>query len=272
MLKETVSGIVALHNFSPPILHRDLKTLNVLVTADLQCKVCDFGLSRFATDVETLLKCRGTLAYIASEVYHQKGFFPASDIYSIAIMMWEVVNRAITGEYLRPYHDIKMEFVILTQAHQKGRRPPLPDILPNSFRDLITLCWDPDYEKRPDAKKLLSLLQQLHDEYHMNLESWDKVCYATKTKVEKVKNEEVQVNIPLTVSLPLPVAIGQTEQSVSSARLPLPLSVSGAQLTDQNGASSARLPHMRPQLLKLGGGSISRATARAAMGINISNG
>jgi serine/threonine protein kinase len=135
MLDETVSGIAALHSFDPAILHRDLKTLNVLVNAQYNCKVCDFGLSRFSTgsNVDTLLKCRGTLAYIAYEVYQQKGFFPQSDIYSLGIMIWEVIQRAINGQYLRPFHDIKMEFVILTQAHQRNRRPVIPESLPNSF-------------------------------------------------------------------------------------------------------------------------------------------
>jgi serine/threonine protein kinase len=246
MLEETVSGIVALHNFNPSILHRDLKTLNVLVTAENKCKVCDFGLSRFATgsNVDTLLKCRGTLAYIASEVYNQKGFFPQSDVYSLAIMMWEVVNRTITGQYLRPYHDIKMEFVILTQAHTRNRRPPLPDTLPNSFRDLITLCWDADHLKRPDANQLLLELQKLRAEYYKNRDTWDKVCYATKSRVPQP-----------------PVIILETV---------VPNSVVPVEQNGLNTSSTGRtlLRPDKPQLRHGGGGSVSKATAMAALGLN----
>jgi len=246
MLEETVSGIVALHNFSPPILHRDLKTLNVLVTADYKCKVCDFGLSRFATDVETLLKCRGTLAYIAPEVYNQKGFFPQSDVYSLAIMMWEVVYRAITGQYLRPYHEIKMEFVILTQAHQKGRRPPLPDTLPNSFRDLITLCWDPDYQKRPEANQLLEQLNHLHMEYHQNKENWDRFCHFLKNRPNPERAE-------LIIPSPLQVSTGASESSIGTTLV------------------SGRSTNPRPPLRHGGGGSVSK-TALSELGVNVSNG
>jgi len=183
MLEETIAGIVALHTHDPPIFHRDLKTLNVLVTADYKCKVCDFGLSRYSTPSNkgTLLKCRGTLAYIAKEVYAQQGFFPQSDVYSIAFMMWEVVNRAVTGQYIRPFHDIKVEFSILMQAHQRNRRPIIPDNVPASLKELIIRSWDGDYQKRPDAKKLLDELIVIRQEYERNRDEWDKICHYTST-------------------------------------------------------------------------------------------
>lgn len=72
MLEQTISGIKALHSHDPPVLHRDLKTLNVLVTSEYKCKVCDFGLSRYNTssNQDTLRQCRGTLAYVAKEFSH----------------------------------------------------------------------------------------------------------------------------------------------------------------------------------------------------------
>jgi serine/threonine protein kinase len=232
MLEETVAGIVALHSFNPPILHRDLKTLNVLVTADNKCKVCDFGLSRFDTgsNVDTLLKCRGTLAYVAYEVYQQQGFFPQSDVYSLAIVMWEVVNRCITGEYLRPYHDIKMEFVILTQAHQRNRRPALPETVPNSLKELITICWDADYKKRPDAKVLHQQLIRIHQEYNQNKEYWSSICHYTKN--------------------PPPVVPTVT---VNGEAVPME-------------TRSEVIPE-RPKLRRGGGGSVSPSSALSLMGV-----
>ena len=66
---QTAMGLLALHSHVPPILHRDLKSLNILVTRDdrgrMRLKICDFGLSR--TDVgsnfKTLNKLRGTYTY-----------------------------------------------------------------------------------------------------------------------------------------------------------------------------------------------------------------
>jgi len=191
MLEETTMAISALHNYNPPILHRDLKTLNVLVTADYKCKVCDFGLSRLetASNVKTLLKCRGTYAYIACEVYQQKGYFKQSDVYSLAIIMWEFVNRIVTGEYMRPYQDIKMEFQILVQAHTKNKRPVIPPAVPDFFRDTITAAWQPDHTKRPDADQLLVRLEEIKQEYKQNREKWDALCKNKKTK-EQIEEKE----------------------------------------------------------------------------------
>jgi tRNA A-37 threonylcarbamoyl transferase component Bud32 len=59
-------GVEALHSRSPPVVHRDLKTLNLLVDSQMQLKVSDFGLSRFLLNAEqqtTLAKLRGTYTY-----------------------------------------------------------------------------------------------------------------------------------------------------------------------------------------------------------------
>jgi len=179
MIEETIAGIVVLHSHVPLILHRDLKTLNVLVTNDYRCKVCDFGLSRYNTssNQDTLQKCRGTLAYVAKEVYLQEGFFPQSDVYSLAILIWEIIQRTVTGSYLRPFHEIKIEFGILTQAHQRGKRPIIPENTPNSLKQIIITSWDEDYRKRPDATSLLQIIKRIHEEYKTNRNEWDKLCH-----------------------------------------------------------------------------------------------
>lgn len=65
-MDQTVKGLLALHSHNPPIMHRDLKSLNLLVTGDMKIKLCDFGLSRFNTvdNVQTLQRIRGTYAYV----------------------------------------------------------------------------------------------------------------------------------------------------------------------------------------------------------------
>jgi serine/threonine protein kinase len=49
---DITAGVAVLHMHDPEILHRDLKSLNVLVSKDWDCKVADFGLSRFNVDSE----------------------------------------------------------------------------------------------------------------------------------------------------------------------------------------------------------------------------
>lgn len=94
-------------------------------------------------------------------------------------MIWEVIQRTITGQYLRPYHKVTFEFTILNLAHNKGERPVIPEVTPDSFKQLITTCWNVDYTKRPNATKLLDMIYNIHKEYNQNREEWDKICNYT---------------------------------------------------------------------------------------------
>lgn len=80
--KETVDGIKYLHEFTPQIVHRDIKTLNLLVTENYSIKVADFGLSRYTNSestTSTLAKLRGTYCYTAPEVYFGHPYSVKSD-------------------------------------------------------------------------------------------------------------------------------------------------------------------------------------------------
>jgi len=183
MLEEIVKGIQCLHNYNPPVMHRDLKTLNVLVTKDFLCRLADFGLSRFDTisNLATLAKCRGTYAYTAPEAMDTQNFrfTVKSDIYSIAVMIWEFVQRCAAGQYKRPYYDLQgvvMEFTILVQASKFNKRPKMPDKCPPSLVKLITETWAKDINVRPDANQLLERLETIHKEYKDNKATWDAIA------------------------------------------------------------------------------------------------
>eukprot|EP01128_Nolandella_sp_AFSM9_P000684 TRINITY_DN10825_c0_g1_i1.p1 TRINITY_DN10825_c0_g1~~TRINITY_DN10825_c0_g1_i1.p1 ORF type:complete len:823 (-),score=218.56 TRINITY_DN10825_c0_g1_i1:212-2566(-) len=176
MLEEVVRGIKSLHESNPPIMHRDLKTLNVLVTSDFHCKLCDFGLARFDTssNLGTLKNCRGTYAYIAPEVYAGKKFTLASDFYAVSIMTWEFVYRIINGKYLAPFKEfakIKMDFQILVQASMMDLRPTIPASFPHP--EFISDVWNKDPTKRPTTTQWLEQLDIIKAEYQKNPKKWD---------------------------------------------------------------------------------------------------
>jgi len=198
MLQHIVKGIQVLHNHKPPIMHRDLKTLNVLVTADFSCRVADFGLSRFDTTtwIDTLKKCRGTYAYIAPEVYDAKKYTVQADIYSVAIMIWEFVSRCTKGIYLRPYQEFNLqhEFQILMQAAKVKKRPTIPTTCPPSLNAVISDCWNHDQSKRPDTNILLQRLEEIQGEYQAKTEEWDKLLGKPPKQVTEKKEQEDEEN------------------------------------------------------------------------------
>jgi len=177
---DTLRGLLCLHSWKPQIVHRDLKTLNLLVDNNWIVKVCDFGLSRFTAGNEenlaTLGKLRGTYAYCAPEVYFGKTYSPKADIYSMGIILWEMAFRVITQEYEQPYAEypqLCFDFQIIIQSAKKDLRPTIPSTCPASYRTAITRCWDPDPEKRPESTELMQICQDLLKEYESNRETWD---------------------------------------------------------------------------------------------------
>merc|ERR1711871_1484218 len=110
---DTMKGLTCLHYWKPVIVHRDLKTLNLLVDENYLVKVSDFGLSRFSgaevpdKNQETLGKLRGTYAYCAPEVYFGQLYSPAADIFSMGVILWEMAYRCIMREYQQPYSEYK---------------------------------------------------------------------------------------------------------------------------------------------------------------------
>jgi len=178
--KDMVLGIQTLHNWKPQIVHRDLKSLNLLVTKKWQTKVADFGLSRFNTDsnLQTLVKMRGTFAYCAPEVYFGEQFGTKSDIYSIGVVIWELATRCVKGHYERPYAEFKnlqFDFQIIIQTAKKGLRPTLDPNIPQGFKDLITVLLSHEASKRPECDGILKSLEDLESQYQGNKADWDKL-------------------------------------------------------------------------------------------------
>jgi len=180
---ETTRGINILHLWKPPIVHRDLKTLNLLLDKDLTIKVCDFGLSRhtpkegeeLTESDQTLQKLRGTYAYTAPEMYYSKNYTAKADVYSIGIILWEMSTCLIHGKLQRPYSeftDIKYDYQIIYQVAQQGRRPTISPHCPKPMSDLIELCWAQEPEDRPTAAGVIDALKILKKTYKKKKSKW----------------------------------------------------------------------------------------------------
>ena len=97
---DTARGMNYLHQQKPPIIHRDLKTHNLLVDRHWQVKVCDFGLSRITSQNQTMTAC-GTPSWTAPEVLRNERYTTKADIYGFGIVVWEMFARAdpFPGEF-----------------------------------------------------------------------------------------------------------------------------------------------------------------------------
>lgn len=89
-------GMAYLHSATPTIVHRDLKSPNLLVDENFTVKICDFGLARVKenTFVQTINGCAGTPNWMAPEVLRNEKFTEKADVFSMGVILWEVSDRS----------------------------------------------------------------------------------------------------------------------------------------------------------------------------------
>jgi serine/threonine protein kinase len=182
VLRQVLQAVNDLHTHQPQIVHRDLKSLNLLVDKDWNIKVCDFGLSRQTEEgdlntLSTLYKLRGTYGYTAPELYNKGMCTNKADVFSLGVIIWEILVRVLNGQYVRPYSDhpeYKFDFQLLVAVAKKGVRPTVPPNCPEEFKIMLSSCWNELPEKRPDCGFLLIQVNMIKGrEYNKNKQKWD---------------------------------------------------------------------------------------------------
>jgi serine/threonine protein kinase len=146
---QIASAFEYLHEQSPAVIHRDLKSNNVLLTSELQVKVCDFGL------VGTSVTAAGTPAYMAPELLKSGLFSKKVDVYAFAVLLWEMFTQSVPfGQW--EVRDIR-DYVVA------GNRLKLPHSgFPKQCGMLIERCWEQDPERRPEFKNVGIALGRIH--------------------------------------------------------------------------------------------------------------
>lgn len=154
------NALVYLHSLSPVVLHRDLKSLNVLLTEDLQAKVSDFGLSRETSFDETMTSGVGTLLWTAPEVLRGERYSEKADIYSFGVVLAELDTCLPPYAYSQGRKNKgknDMDWVPLIASGRAS--PPFRPDCPRALRDLAAQCLDQDPNKRPPAMQIVYLLR-----------------------------------------------------------------------------------------------------------------
>ena len=148
---EIAYGMNYLHGFKPPILHRDLKSMNVLLDRNCTVKLADFGNTR--TFQIQMTKQKGTFQWMAPEVIKGNTYSESSDVFSFGIIMNELVTR------IPPYHGTDKKDVAKKVVNNPEYRPPYNEKkVPKDWVDIMTKCWQHDPKKRPNFGEVIDLL------------------------------------------------------------------------------------------------------------------
>ncbi|KAH8505787.1 hypothetical protein Peur_044891 [Populus x canadensis] len=155
MAYDVAKGMNYLHKRNPPIVHRDLKSPNLLVDKKYTVKVCDFGLSRFKANTFLSSKsAAGTPEWMAPEVLRDELSNEKSDVYSFGVILWELATMQ------QPWSNLNAAQVVAAVGF-KGKRLEIPRDLNPHVAALIEACWANEPWKRPSFASIMDSLRSL---------------------------------------------------------------------------------------------------------------
>ncbi|KAG0254926.1 hypothetical protein DFQ27_006576, partial [Actinomortierella ambigua] len=149
--QEVVRGLAFIHH--QDVLHRDLKSMNVLLTRHMEVKLCDFGVAtvKIRSASKSTTSTKGTLRWMAPELLVAKPKYSTkSDMFALGMVMWELAANCTI-----PFKD-QLSSVTVMGLVQNGEREVLPDDTPPDFRQWVERCWAQDPAKRPDAREMVT--------------------------------------------------------------------------------------------------------------------
>ncbi|GMI90403.1 SUGAR-INSENSITIVE 1, CONSTITUTIVE TRIPLE RESPONSE 1 [Hibiscus trionum] len=155
MALDVAKGMNYLHQLKPPIVHRDLKSPNLLVDSNYTVKVGDFGLSR--SKENTFLSSKtaaGTPEWMAPEVLCDENSNEKSDVYSFGVVLWELMTLQQPWKQLNPPQ-------VVAAVGFKGKRLEIPRNVNRVVASLIELCWAHEPSKRPPFSYVIECLNKV---------------------------------------------------------------------------------------------------------------
>lgn len=155
MALDVAKGMNYLHSSTPVIVHRDLKSPNLLVDKNWVVKVCDFGLSRMKHN--TFLSSRstaGTAEWMAPEVLRNEPSNEKCDVYSFGVILWELTTLQ------QPWGGMNPMQVVGAVGFQH-RQLDIPNDMDPMIADIIRQCWHTDPKLRPSFSDIMTALKTL---------------------------------------------------------------------------------------------------------------
>ncbi|XP_065851866.1 probable receptor-like protein kinase At2g42960 [Euphorbia lathyris] len=196
VLLGTAKALAYLHEaIEPKVIHRDIKSSNILIDDEFNAKVSDFGLAKLLDSGESHITTRvmGTFGYVAPEYANTGLLNEKSDIYSFGVLLLEAVTGRDPVDYARPADEINLvEWLKVMVGTRKAEEvvDPNLEVKPTTRALkralLVSLrCVDPDSEKRPKMSHVVRMLEA--DEYPFREDRRNRRSRTTSMEMESMK-------------------------------------------------------------------------------------
>ncbi|XP_030016442.1 protein kinase Npk [Sphaeramia orbicularis] len=188
---QIAKGMHYLHAEAPvKVIHRDLKSRNVVMTADKVLKICDFGASKFLSHT-THMTVVGTFPWMAPEVIQSLPVSETCDTYSYGVVLWEMLTREVP---FKGFEGLQVAWLVV----EKQERLTIPTSCPASFAELMRKCWQADPKERPHFKQVLVTLETMANDSRLpdqcnsflhNKDQWRCEIESTLERLRKLERE-----------------------------------------------------------------------------------
>lgn len=170
ILLGTAKALAYLHEaIEPKVVHRDIKSSNILIDDDFNAKISDFGLAKLlcAGTSHITTRIMGTFGYVAPEYANSGLLNEKSDVYSFGVLILEAITGRDPVDYARPQHEVNLvdwlKLMVGSRRSEEVVDPNIETRPPTSAlkRALLTAlrCVDPDSGKRPKMSQVVRMLE-----------------------------------------------------------------------------------------------------------------
>jgi len=159
VIQDVAKGMLHLHRGiqGKQVIHRDLAARNILLKNGRGI-ITDFGLARMKVSLNTAQKTKqnvGPLKWMSPEAFLEKEYSTKSDVFSFAVVMYEVITQRPPWEGL----------TMVQASHQvaAGNRMTIPNDCncPPSLKELIERCWAQEAATRPEFNEICDILSSI---------------------------------------------------------------------------------------------------------------
>ncbi|XP_038901517.1 probable receptor-like protein kinase At2g42960 [Benincasa hispida] len=196
VLLGTAKALAYLHEaIEPKVVHRDIKSSNILIDDEFNAKVSDFGLAKLLGSGESHITTRvmGTFGYVAPEYANTGLLNEKSDIYSFGVLLLEAITGRDPVDYARPSNEVNLvEWLKMMVATRRAEEvvdmnleiKPTTRALKRAL--LVALrCIDPESIKRPKMSQVVRMLEA--DEFPLHEDRRNRKSRSISLEIESMK-------------------------------------------------------------------------------------